>query len=120
MSSVCVVLKVKVLVRAFVFLVQVSDDVESEFHGDMLSVCFADSVFSTMHLYFIFVSSHSLARHRYTLTVVYAALADLFTAHLLSFILNLWLFPIGLMLVALDAESVLCQVCVFVWSMCGE
>ena len=53
---------------------------------------------------------HRCPDGRYILTVVYAMLADLFTAHFLSFILNLWLFPVGLMLLALDAESVLCQV----------
>ncbi len=94
---------------------RVSDDDESEYHGDVLCACFADSVFSTVHLH-----SHPASVPRYTLTVVYAALADLFTAHFLSFILNLWLFPIGLMLVALDAESVLCQVRVCVCVCGGE
>jgi hypothetical protein len=80
--------------------------------------CF-NSHFHHVIIYFVSSHSHPSSRNRYTLTVVYAALADLFTAHFLSFILNLWLFPIGLMLVALDAESVLCQVCACVWSMCG-
>jgi hypothetical protein len=46
----------------------------------------------------------------YILTLVYATLCDLFTAHILSFILNLFvLLPMSVVLWSMEAESALGQ-----------